>query len=328
MVGGPQFTVLALALHATSTVTTFVCFNAYVLDYIARIELGKSETLRLFYSALGWTVGPFLGVMLWSWWAPAPFVVSATAALGMLCMFLYMRLGNGKLITRARRPAPNPLAFLGRFFRQKRLVAGWLFAVIRSCGWWAYVVYMPIYCVQNGLGDKLGGGLQSITNAGLFLSPFILRWMQRVSIRTSVRSAFLTAGLLFLVAGAGLMPPMLTVAVLFACSFFLIVLDICAGLPFLMAVKPSERTEMSAVYSSFRDVSGIATPGLAWLVLLVAPLSGIFAAAGVASLIAWRLAGKLHPRLGRARPAPDGLDLEEDADGTDPLPDRLRPAAE
>jgi ACDE family multidrug resistance protein len=27
--------------------------NAYVLDYIARIELGKSETLRLFYSALG-----------------------------------------------------------------------------------------------------------------------------------------------------------------------------------------------------------------------------------------------------------------------------------
>ena len=31
-------------------------------------------------------------------------------------------------------------------------------------------------------------------------------------------------------------------------------------MPFLMAVKPSERTEMSAVYSSFRDVSGILTP--------------------------------------------------------------------
>jgi MFS transporter, ACDE family, multidrug resistance protein len=28
-----------------------------------------------------------------------------------------------------------------------------------------------------------------------------------------------------------------------------------------MAVKPSERTEMAAVYSSFRDVSGILTPG-------------------------------------------------------------------
>ena len=30
----------------------------------------------------------------------------------------------------------NPLAFLDRFFRQPRLIAGWLFAVIRSCGWW------------------------------------------------------------------------------------------------------------------------------------------------------------------------------------------------
>jgi hypothetical protein len=68
-----------------------------------------------------------------------------------------------------------------------------------------------------------------------------------------------------------------------------------------MAVKPSERTEMSAIYSSFRDVSGIATPGMAWLVLLVAPISGIFAVAGVASLIAWGIAGFLHPRLGANR---------------------------
>jgi hypothetical protein len=94
------------------------------------------------------------------------------------------------------------------------------------------------------------------------------------------------------------------VASLFVGSFFLILLDICAGLPFLMAVKPSERTEMSAIYSSYRDVSGIATPGMAWLVLLVAPISGIFAATGAACLIAWGIAGKLHPRLGEARLKP------------------------
>ena len=60
-----------------------------------------------------------------------------------------------------------------------------------------------------------------------------------------------------------------------ASSFFLILFDIAAGLPFLMAVTPSERTEMSAVYASFRDVSGILTPGAAWAVLLVAPLPEI-----------------------------------------------------
>ena len=55
--GPPEWIVLALILHSIATVIAFVCFNAYVLDYIARIELGKCETLRMFYSALGWTVG-------------------------------------------------------------------------------------------------------------------------------------------------------------------------------------------------------------------------------------------------------------------------------
>ena len=50
-----------------------------------------------------------------------------------------------------------------------------------------------------------------------------------------------------------------------------------------MAVKPSERTEMAAVYSTFRDVSGFITPGVAWLVLLAAPVSGVFALAGLAT---------------------------------------------
>lgn len=46
-------------------------------------------------------------------------------------------------------------------------------------------------------------------------------------------------------------------------------LDVCGGLPFLMAVKPPERIEMSAVYSSYRDVSGILSPAFAALVLTV-----------------------------------------------------------
>ncbi|SMY06696.1 MFS transporter [Flavimaricola marinus] len=301
MFGTPATIIAALVLNSVATVSTFVCFNAYVLDYVARIELGKLETQRMFYSAAGWTVGPVVGVLLWSWWAPAPFLVAAVAATGQLAAFVYMRMGNGKLITRARRSAPNPLAFLGRFFAQPRLVAGWLFAVIRSCGWWAYVVYLPIYAVTRGLGENLGGAMLSTTNAALFLSPLILRWMQATSIKRSVRIGFFAAAGLFLTASLPGLPPAAAVAALFGGSLCLIVLDICAGLPFLMAVKPSERTEMSAIYSSYRDVSGIATPGIAWLVLLVAPITGIFAAAGTACLVAWGIAGRLHPRLGEAR---------------------------
>lgn len=304
VLGPPELMVLGLVLHSIATVIAFVCFNAYVLDYIARIELGKCETLRMFYSALGWTVGPMLGVFLWTWWKPAPFLVSAVAALALLGAFLFMRLGNGKLITRARKPAPNPLAFMGRFLAQPRLVAGWLFAVIRSCGWWAYVVYLPIFALENGLSERVGGTLLSVTNAGLFLSPLMLRWMQAHSVRQAVRAGFLTTALLFGAAGFMGNIPWLTVVCLFAGSFFLILLDICAGLPFLMAVKPSERTEMSAIYSSFRDVSGVLTPGAAWLVLLAFPINGVFTAAGGACLLAWYMARHLHPRLGERRIRP------------------------
>ena len=300
--GGKTGIALALLSSSIATVTVFVCFNAYVLDYISRVELGRCETLRLFYSAAGWTAGPVCGVWLMQWWEPAPFIVSGLAAVVLIATFWVLRLGNGKLITRAAKPPPNPLAYLSRFFEQPRLVAGWLFAVLRSCGWWVYVVYLPIFAVENGLGEHLGGVALSITNGLLFLTPFMLRWMQRRSVREAVRTGFLVSGALFVFAGIGSDAPWLAVALLMAGSVLLILLDVCAGLPFLMAVRPAERTEMSAVYSSFRDVSGILTPGAASVALLFLPLSAVFALVGSGLLVAWGIAGRLHPRLGTARP--------------------------
>ena len=88
--GSEYFLILGLLFNTLATVITFVCFNAYVLDYISRIDLGKCETLRMFYSALGWTIGPVLGIYLWKFWEPLPFFISMVAAFGLLAGFLYM----------------------------------------------------------------------------------------------------------------------------------------------------------------------------------------------------------------------------------------------
>jgi len=255
----------------------------------------------MFYSAAAWCAGPALGVWLMSMSFAAPFVLSAIAGALLIGVFWYLRLGDGKLIRRARRPPPNPLAYMGRFLAQPRLVAGWLFAVFRSCAWWVYVVYLPIFAVEQGLGEQLGANALSLTNGLLFATPLMLGWMHRRSVRFAVRFGFLTSGCLFLFATAFSAWPWATVGLLVIGSASLVLLDISAGLPFLMAVKPSERTEMSAVYSIYRDVSGILTPGVAWAVLLIAPVSGVFAAAGAGLLLSWAIAATLHPRLGKRR---------------------------
>ena len=302
ILGGTTGLSAALLAISAGTITVSVCTNAYLLDYFVREQLGRTESMRIFYSATMWCIGPVAGVWLLDIWYPAPFLVSAGFALLMMAVFWRLRLGNGKEIRRARGPAANPLAFLGRFAAQPRLVAGWFMAVVRSCGWWVYVVYVPIFCIENGMGERLGGTLLSVTNAALFLAPAILRLAQRTSVRRAVRFGFGFSAVTFL--GAAFVPmPLVAVCLIFSGSLALILLDVAGSLPFLMAVKPSERTEMAAVFSSYRDVSGFATPAVAWLVLLVAPVAGVFAACGLALGTAWSVAATVHPRLGSAKPA-------------------------
>jgi MFS family permease len=169
---------------------------------------------------------------------------------------------------------------------------------LRSCGWWVYFVYVGIFAVQNGLAEQVGGWATSAANAGLFLSPLVLRWTQRHPLRRSLRWAFLLGAGCFLLSAALSSWPWLTILCLLIGALCLVTLDVCAGLPFMMAVKPSERTEMSAVYSSFRDFSGILSPALAWLVLQFTNVAGVFAMGGVCLLAGWLIAAQLHPQLG------------------------------
>ena len=168
------------------------------------------------------------------------------------------------------------------------------------------MLYLPYFCIEQGLGNKVGGMALSLSNALLFVSPLMLRLARRASVRLSVRTAFGICGGLFL--GAALVSPLpwATVGLVMLASIFLVMLDVVGGLPFLMSVKPSERTEMSAVYSSFRDVSSILTPGAAWAVLAVAPTAAIFATGGAAMGAAYLVAGRMHPRLGVQRPSRGG----------------------
>ena len=294
---------IGMAFMTLAVVVITVCINAYFMDYVSRSKLSEGETLRLFYSGAAWSLGPFLGVWLMGLWKPAPFILSALAASILLFVFWRLRLGNGKAIHKAKIKPPNPFAFLNKFRKQPRLVAGWTFAVIRSSAWWVYVVYLPIYAIESGYSEQLGGILLSISNAFLFLTPLMLKVMKG-HVRKAVMLGFVGSGVLFLLASADIAGPQFAIGFLVLASVFLILLDMCGGLPFLMAVRPSERTEMSAVYSTYRDVSGVITPGAASLLLIIAPLHAMFSLTAVSLFGCAYLATRLHPRLGNKREAP------------------------
>ncbi|HUV22719.1 MAG TPA: MFS transporter [Gammaproteobacteria bacterium] len=291
---------IGLAMFTFANVVVFVCLNAYIMDYVDRVKLGECQALQLFYSGAAWTIGPFLGIWLMTLWKPAPFILSAISSCLLLIVFWIYRLGDGKAIHRGGSVQANPFGYLFRFLHQPRLVAGWTFAVMKSCGWWVYILYLPIYAVENGHSEQLGGALLSLSNAFLFLTPLIIKTM-RGRIRMAIITGFLGSGCLFFLASVNPAGSLLSIAMLVVASMFLIMLDVCAGLPFLMAVRPSQRTEMSAVYSTYRDVSSVITPGTASLVLLLAPLKAIFGVTAASLLACVLIAGKLHPRLGEQR---------------------------
>lgn len=297
----PVFVPYAVAANSVGLVILAVCFNAYVMDYVERASMGRNESRRLLFSGIPWSIGPFLGVLLMDVHPQIPFLISIAACLAMLGFFWHLRLGDGKVITKARRPPTNPLRYIPRFFRQPSLVAGWFFATMRSVGWSIYIIYVPIFAVKSGLSDQVGGLALSISNGFLFLTPVMLGFLQKTSVRSSIVAGFAGSAMLFVMATliSGYAWP--AISLLVSATLFLILLDVSAGLPFLLTVKPSERTEMAAVYSTFRDVAAVGSPAFARLVLAFTSVQGIFAATGLVLLGCALVARRTHPALGRRR---------------------------
>ncbi len=297
----PVFVPYAVAANSVGLVILAVCFNAYVMDYVERASMGRNESRRLLFSGIPWSIGPFLGVLLMDVHPQIPFLISIAACLAMLGFFWHLRLGDGKVITKARKPPTNPLRYIPRFFRQPSLVAGWFFATMRSVGWSIYIIYVPIFAVKSGLSDQVGGLALSISNGFLFLTPIMLGFLQKTSVRSSIVTGFACSAVLFVTATliSGYTWP--AIALLVSATLFLILLDVSAGLPFLLTVKPSERTEMAAVYSTFRDVAAVGSPAFARLVLAFTSVQGVFAATGLVLLGCALVARRTHPALGRRR---------------------------
>ena len=276
----------ALAAGLALTTFGFACVEItsqlYLLDHIPRHALRHFEPLRIFASAGPWTLGPWLGVYLQHQVAfAAPFAIASGAALSVLVLFWWLRLGENAMLAAMRRPPPSPIRYLRRFFAQPRLRLAWALAAARSSWWSMFFVYTPIFAVTTGLGAETGGVAVSIGTGWIWLVPFWGWFGRRYGLRRLLQAGYAVGGVLSIVAALVSGVPWMGAILLVVAAFGVEIIDGAGNLLFLRAVHPYERSEMTTVFVSFRDVAQLGPPAVCAVLLSVFSLPSVFVAGGV-----------------------------------------------
>jgi MFS family permease len=282
---------IAIGLQSAEASLFSVCLSLYIMDYIGKKELIFTESKRLLYTGIAWMIGPMLGMWLWeetTHWAP--FLLSGCAILGMLAYFWYLRLGHNQVIQKAKKPSVSILKIIPRYFAQPALRIAYLITLSRAMFWVTLFIYAPIYVVESGLSSWVAGGFLSLVSSLLMVSPLIRRLAGRYGTRPVIICALLLTGIsmasLYLVGEpkpVGLL--FWTLAALGGAT-----VDVLGNIPFMRMVRPHERTEMTMIFSTWREGSWLLTPLVVSAVLLVAPfelfyllLAGLLLLAGMAT---------------------------------------------
>jgi MFS family permease len=285
---GGRWTVLGgMILRVLGVACLNVTLSLYIMDYIQRGDLVRSEPLRQTMAAAAWTFCPSLGVYLHAHYgALAADGLSAAAALLLLVTFWILRLGDNPAIVAARRPPPSPLASIGRFLAQPRMRLAWVIAFGRSAWWAHFFTFAPLYMVTSGHGELTAALVISLGNAMLFMNVVVGRVANRFGVRRVIILAFMTAGVGSLAAAAGAGWSWLAAAFLLVGAFACSALDAVGNIPFLRAVRAHERPQMTTVFRTYIDFSELLTPMLFAAVLTFEDLRTVFVLFG-ATLIAF-----------------------------------------
>jgi len=243
---------LGIGLRSAAASIYTVCMSLYIMDYIGKKELSLNESRRMQYTGAAWLVGPFTG----SWlvengYTNVPFILSMIAAALMLGYFWRLRLGDNKVVVKAQSQGKNPWQAIKRYSGQKRLRIAYGITLSRSCFWVALFIYGPIYLVEAGLPVWSAGLLLSGISAMLFFSPAIRQASQRFGTRQVIAVGLSLTGLSLVM--LGLLGEPTPMGVLFWVSGALggVLLDVLGNIPFMRSVKPRERVEMTAVFSTW-----------------------------------------------------------------------------
>ena len=290
--GQGVFFSLGIGMRSAAASIFTVCMSLYIMEYIQKAHFTKTESRRMLFNGAAWLIAPLTGVYLWETVDHiAPFILSATAAGLMILFFWYLRLGDNKILKAAKpRPPTTPLRLLPRYFGQKNLRIAYFITLSRSMFWATLFVYAPIYVVEAGYSKMFAAGLLSAASGLLFLSPLIRRLAERFTTKRVIICGLVVAGSSMLILGLIGSAQPIGIVLWMTASMGGALVDVLGNIPFMRTVKPYERTEMTMVFSTWREMSELMTPLCITLIGLFFPfymyyflLAGILLSVSVAA---------------------------------------------
>ena len=282
--------------RAMSGVIGSVTLILFIVDFIPRRNLVRSETLRLFTSCLAWGLGPVVGVHLYERYG---IVAPAAASIGVhLCLILFFwRLRPAKPTVEPVPPPRNPLTMIQRFAAQKRLRLSWLIVFGRSAWWSMFFTYPALYLTDHGIDQSWAGWLVGIGNLLLGIAPLVRMVAQRIGLRRPIVGSFwiggvLTIGGIFLYGH-----PLLFCLNLLLAATFIVVLDSLGNIPFMRFARPRELPQLATVFRTYVDTADFIPSAVYAVLLTMFDFRAVFVTCGLLALTVGVAATWLPRRL-------------------------------
>ena len=293
----PAF-IAAMAFQLFAGACVEIGISLFMMDHVPRQELGTFEPVRMFYSGLAWTIGPFLGVILKNEVAPwAPFAMTGIIGTVFITYFWYLQLSENSAVSTKHKPVTNPLLYCKRFFSQPRLTISWILAIGRS-GWWGmFFVYMPIYVINVGLSENVAGAASSLATLFTMCVPLMIPINRRYGARMTLMVSYTLCGIATIAAAFLFGTPWLGIAGLVTAALFAMPIDSVGNIAFLRAVHPYERAEMTTVFTTYRYAQQLTLPAVFAGLLVVFKLPAVFVASGSFMIVLGGLSRYIPRRL-------------------------------
>ena len=278
--------IIGTALRIVGFLSMDIVIETIIMERVPRRQLARFEAARIFCMGVGFIIGPWLGIWLANHWTfVSPFVLLIVVLAAVYLYTVRSQLAASLDDPRTQTQPPNPLRFVSRFCHQPRLRLAWVLAFARASFWTMFFIYAPIYCVQMGLSEESAGIVLSLGSAAILLAPLFGRIGRRVGVRRLLTLGYLGTGVMTIGVAIVADSAWAGVAFLLLGAVFAAVIDAVGNALFLRAVHSYERPEMTAVFTTYREMAHLSGPGVFSVLLTFFALPSVFVVSGLSMIL-------------------------------------------